>query len=475
MKEEASPFLVVRIFLPLIVLGIFHILPTPTGLTSALKTLSAAPEKTTPAAVVEAATHALAYQPWRVGLWVVIGNNELQQSHFTAAADAYQKALQAKALTIPGEYALARAYELNHLPQNALSVYLDLIEKGPSAEAFKNAYRLQADAHDWAGVERTLRAWAQVDPADGSVAYDLGKVLAVSKPGEAMQWLEQAGKLRKDLDVNASLVQHAVQAAPDAAHPGKSFVTVGRALASTGDWPLAAFAFEMAVKADPGYADGWAFLGVAHQHMGQGGSKELDQARRLAPDAVSVKALSAMFYTRSGQPELALVYLNQVIESDPGQAVWQVEMGNLLANMGDIAAGMTHIQKALTLEPNNAYYWRVLAEFCFTNEYSMREVGIPAARQAILLAPDDAQSLDLMGWGMLKEGDLTSAERFLQQAVNNDPQSASVHLHLGQLFIEKQQVLQARQELETALQLAGKDSVIGQSAERLMDRFINGY
>jgi tetratricopeptide (TPR) repeat protein len=110
----------------------------------------------------------------------------------------------------------------------------------------------------------------------------------------------------------------------------------------------------------------------------------------------------------------------------------------------------------------------MLARFSIENSMEAREVGLPAARMALLLQPDDPATLDLMGWTMMYFHDWASAERFLQQAIQRDADFVSAHLHLGQLYVQTGQYALAKKHL---LQVVSLDQTgfAGVVAQRLLD------
>jgi Flp pilus assembly protein TadD len=63
-------------------------------------------------------------------------------------------------------------------------------------------------------------------------------------------------------------------------------------------------------------------------------------------------------------------------------------------------------------------------------------VGIPAAQEAVVLEKDSPASLDLLGWLLLLDERYPESERILLQALGLDPQNASIHLHLGMLYLQ---------------------------------------
>jgi cytochrome c-type biogenesis protein CcmH/NrfG len=69
---------------------------------------------------------------------------------------------------------------------------------------------------------------------------------------------------------------------------------------------------------------------------------------------------------------------------------------------------------------------------------------------------------------------MDSAERFLQQAIEKDASFAAAHLHLGQLYLQQNQIEKAYQPLESAFQMAGNDAETGLLAKRLLVRYFGG-
>jgi len=139
--------------------------------------------------------------------------------------------------------------------------------------------------------------------------------------------------------------------------------------------------------------------------------------------------------------------------------------------MKDIDAALAYYQSAALIKPSDAHYWTLLAEFCAVHQVSLREVGLPAARQALTLAPENAPALDAMGQVLVGLDDLASAERFFQQALQKDASLAAAHLHLAQVYLQVGQLPEAQVRLTQAYQLAGEQSNVRLVAQRLLERF----
>jgi tetratricopeptide (TPR) repeat protein len=260
-----------------------------------------------------------------------------------------------------------------------------------------------------------------------------------------------------------------------AGDPAQSLFESGRALASIGEWELAAEAFHQATLARPDFADAWAFLGEARQHVQDYSLNpvppaELDKALSLDASSLSANTLMALFYQRHARFDQALEYLHKVTDLYPQNPALQVELGEALALSGDLEAALLAYQRAVDLASGDPAYHRLLAGFCIRHEYRLREIGLPAARQAVLLDPQGPDSLDVLGQVLFILGDLTSAERFYLRALEADPDHTSAHLHLGLAYMLQGERERARQEWSLVLSLAPGTPSADQ-AERLIKNY----
>lgn len=124
--------------------------------------------------------------------------------------------------------------------------------------------------------------------------------------------------------------------------------------------------------------------------------------------------------------------------------------------------------QAVKAHPEEPDAWIALAEFYIENDYLVEANGIPAARQAVLLAPTNDRALDILGLGWYKVGDFSTAERFFLRALGQNPNSASAHLHLGMCMLAQGRAADAMSELESALRL-DPSGRIGAQAKSLLD------
>lgn len=463
--------LILKILLPLLVLAVLSAQPASIQVGGALRQAQAASSAGQHA---EAANHyraALEREPWRLNLWETIAREEQQAGRLEQAEEAYLQAQAKGRLSAQGRQALAEVYSLLGETDKALDAWQAVIrENGPSAAVYEQMAQVYRSRGDLEAAVVVLREWREMEPASARAAYLLGLHLTVSDPDAAVKLLVEAAQADNSYTAAVQPLRTGISQAQNSENSAYGWLMIGRALGGSGQWDLAERAFLQAVEDAPEYAEAWAFLGEARAHLGGTGRPELDQARTLAPDSAVVRALMAVYWRRQGDPDRALEELRAVAAQEPGEPVWQVEMGNTMVDKGDLVEARAYYQKAIELAPDVPAYWVTLAYFSAQYNDDVRGVGIPAARQAVVLSPNDPTALDAMGLALMTVGDLASAERFLQRAVEEDAGYALAHLHLGQLYLQKQDTWGAYPYLRGAKNLAS-GSQVAEIAGRLLARY----
>jgi tetratricopeptide (TPR) repeat protein len=463
--------ILLRVLIPLLAAMVLNLAPQARGFSQNLLWArgALAEGRTRPAAAYLAA--AARINPWRSDLWERAAQNALAAGLPDEAIDDLRRAKAYAPLSEDGRVTWGDALMAKGDRKGALLAWQDaLTSYGPQADLYRRIAEAQRAALDFNSLRETLEAWNRLAPNDAQVLYQLGCVLAATEPAKALPPLMQALSLDSDLNASIRRLQEALNAGQVVGDPAYSFMAAGRALGSLEQWDLAAEAFRHSIMLKPDYGEAHAFLGEAEQHLGQDGLAELRRAQVLSPDSVLVMALQALYWERNGKAEQALVYLHAAADHEPDNPVWQAELGRTSADLGDMDAALGYYQRAAELAPDLPIYWRSLAGFSVTYNYQVRDVGLPAARQAVALAPDDPAALDLMGQILLVLNDPVSAERFLQRALAQDAQYAPAHLHLGIVFQQQNQVERALEEWNLARRLA-PETAAGEQAARLLQRF----
>lgn len=436
-----------------------------------LQAAQAAQEAGQPKEAAQSLRDVLAREPWRASLWEQVGNEAFAAGQMEEAVAALQKAGVLHALSADGSLLLGEAYQQLHRPREAEATWKDLLRReGPNPDVFDRLTKLQRAQGDYQGAIETLNAWHAYAPADARVSFLLGLHLCAIKPDEALPLLLDAAKNDGNFSNPVQTLRGGLALAATTDQPAYGWVMIGRSLGSIEQWDLAVEAFLQATKADARYGEAWAFLGEGRSHLGESGQVELEKARALAPDSSLVKALYALSLRRQGNYQEALGYLKSIAAKEPDEPFWQVQIGQTLADMGDVMTARTYFDQAIQLAPKSTTYLLYLVNFSIQYNLDVRGVALPTARQAVLLAPDDATALDAMGWTLANLEDYASAERFLQRSLEKDGTYAPASLHLGLLYLQQHKSTKAYFYLKQADNLAG-DSAIGQSARRLLKTY----
>lgn len=468
MEAQERFQLIALMVLPVIVLVGLAVKPYPVAVTEAWDQWRLAETHNRPAAAALHLERVLAWMPWQTQLWEEVGQAKFAAGDWEGAIAAFERARADDQLSVDGHFLLADALKQTERLDEAHQIWQALLEKpGLTGDHFRRLSEELA-AFDPAMAAGVYRRWADREPDNARVHYRLGMFTMIDDPQQGLEQLTRAANLESRYRPAEEQIRAVLDEYSHTDEPIR-LVALGRLFGSLGEWILAERAFERAVTVAPNWADGWAFLGEAKQNLGKDGLVELEQAVRLDPESVLTRALMALYWRRQGRPENSLEHLREAAALEPENAVWQIELGYACELTGDLHSASEHYQKAVVLEPENPKTWQALAVFSAQNQLDLHGTGLPAARQAYLLAPNDPVAADLLAWIFYLLEDFDSAERFLQQALQQAPDLASAHLHRAQLLLAKENVDQAADHLAEAVRL-DPDGAVGQLARRLLEK-----
>jgi tetratricopeptide (TPR) repeat protein len=333
------------------------------------------------------------------------------------------------------------------------------IALGPTAEAFYQKGDLQAAAKLW---EQALAD----NPEDEQAHYQLALIELIRDPEAAGAHLDEAERLDPTLEPQVSRLKAAIRQANAFENRAYQLTIGGQALASLDEWTLAEIALEMAVNEDPEYAEAWAYLGEARQqNESPGGLEALLTAHALNPDSFSVNLFLSIYYRRNDQAVLAIAPLEHALELDSQNLDLNADLAQTLVDAGRVRQGFEHLRNIAEQSPERSEVWLKLAQLSIDNNLQVLEDGLPAARQAAVLEPENPQAALLLGRGYLLLGESVLAERFLSEAASLDPELPEPHYYLGILYLNADQNQKAEDQLALALSLAqaaGRSAIIKQ-------------
>lgn len=415
----------------------------------------------------------LLISPWRYDLWEKLGHVQYLQKKYDRAITAFQNARRGEEISFESIVELGNAYIAMNRQGDAQDLWRSLSEKsGDDPEYMMKVAQNQRKIGDTFGTIATLLQIYRITPQDAGLNYLIGIHLVVTQPESSIKFLKVAAS--SDLYQKKTSQELLALLESKEGSEALRYLQIGQVLSNANEWDMAAAAFDSAVRLDNQNAFSWALLGEALQHIGKDGHAELNKALELDPTQDMANALMALYYRRHNQPDKALVYLRIASDANPTNGVWLAEIGNTLADMGDLNSALDAYIKGTEVAPEDAVVWQALATFSLSHNLDVETTGISAARKALSLDPGNPLLLDLMGTAFLINGDLDSAERFLLQAVGADENEASIHYHLGQLYIQKKDCSRAVVEFNKTQELTTEDRILS-NVQRLVREYCMGY
>jgi tetratricopeptide (TPR) repeat protein len=411
------------------------------------------------------------HMPQRAELWELAGRQAFLAGDAQTAIHDLTQAPQER-LSLQGRLDLGDAYLQNGDLDAAIQVWQSAASAGStSPDLYQRLWTAHLTAGDYPNAIERLRVLVTLQPDQARLRYQLGLLLATQDPEAALSYLVQAAELDPGFQPAVSSLRRTIRSARLAEDRAYTLLAAGRGLASLGEWKLAAEAFHQAVENRQDYAEAWAYLGEARQHVEPGqndaGYAELQQALKLDPHSLSALSFLSLYWQRHERYDLALESLQRAIDLDAENPVLYAELGNLTAIQGDLVSALDCYQRAIALAPNDSAFRRHLVNFSLKYEYQLHPVGLPAARQAVILDAGDPANLDAMAQVLIKLDDQVNAARFLQRALQADPEFAPAHLHLGLVFLFQGQEGRAYEQFNQARSLSG-GTVTADQAERLL-------
>ena len=401
--------------------------------------------------------------PWQPELWEKAGHLAQRAQDYNRAVLYFEHAKDLGVLSQEGRIALGEVY-------NEQGVVSLAEENWSAVEDSPRAARYLAELHQETGeyaaaVKDLKEVISLVGEVGPEVHFQLGLLLAAEDPLQAVSHLEKAGQAYPE----AERLETAL-AGIENKEPAYRQVLAGRALASLERWELAKYAFQKAVRYRPDYPLGWAYLGEALQQVQKEGSEPLpalEEAYALDPDSPVILIFLGTYWQRKGEHQKALSFFEDAEAVWPDNPDVYIEQGRSLGALGELDAALSMYEKAIQKDPENPTYYRLLAKFCLTYRYRIREMGLPAARQAVQRSGESPASLLVMGQVMAELDDAQNAKKFFIRALAANPTYAEAHFSLGMTYLSLGENELADRHLQAVLRHSSNPALSEQARQAL--------
>lgn len=415
-----------------------------------------------------AASYARAAQlrPWRNELWEKAGLSASNGQDFHTAIEYFTRA----ELSADGQFALAYCYYQIGDIANAQKTFEQGAEIYQTPQFYKGLAFLHRSEKKWDEEKSALEKQIRMDVGDAYAHYRLGVLLSVLDSELALPELMLASSLDPATDPAVQTLRAALNLSATQPDASRQMVTIGRALGLIEEWELAAAAFEKALALDEKNSEAWAWLGEAKQQMGDDGRAELERALTLGHTSPTVRALRGLYWTRAEKYPQALAEYLLAVEYEPQNPAWQASLGGAYVKYGDLISALAAYQRATELAPNESEYWRLLAVFCADNGIHVEEIGLPAAKTAVQIAPNDPLALDALGWSYFSSNRYANAEQTLRDVIARFPEYYPARIHLALTYFAQGNHGAAAAELDY-VRAADKGGEDGARAESLLQKY----
>jgi superkiller protein 3 len=346
--------------------------------------------------------------------------------------------------------------------------------KMPDYAVYERLYRIHQQQADLPATTKDLQHLVALNPDDQDLAFRLVLYLAAFDPISSVEFLESKPITDEGLKPKAILLERKLKAALLNSQPEVQLLAAGQALADIQEWNLAKAAFQNALVFNPNYAEAWSFLGEARQHLNPPETEQalmdLRQGLSLNPNSVAALSMLALYWQREGDLSRAADLYRSISSLEPDNPVWFTALGAIENADGNLSNAEWYYKYALTLAPEDAMFWRLLANFYIINQIKIKEEALAAAQRAVELAPDDPNNLVILGQVMMLLDEIQNARALFLQALEIDPNFSLAYLQLGIADLFNGKTEQAYQYLLIARDLA-VDSTTAEQAERLLSYY----
>lgn len=384
----------------------------------------------------------------------------LARQEVNAPGSAYEEARDAwlEVLMLdPADGAAWRALAEAHLALGEIEAAEEALSRLPAGSAADTSLlhqlvRAHLQQGNWAAAGRAYARLATAEPGDSEAHFWAGALLLTVDPSLAQQHLLQA---RADLlyRERSDRLLLALGRAAEISDPAYRAAQMGLAYLDIGEPGLAEGQLLAALEAEPAYADAWAYLGAAQDQMGRNGREAIARAIELEPDRPLVHSLMGHHWLAQQRPDLARQEFVTARDLDPDSPAHLADVALTYQMAGDTASAEAWYQAAVRRAPDDPTFWILLAQFYLDALNQVADGGLLVAQKAVALDPENPAALDILGWAQFLDGQTRLAETNLLAARQRDPAIASVHFHLGRLYDDQGDRVQAAEAYRRAEEL----------------------
>jgi len=393
--------------------------------------------------------------PRNPALWSLLGMTDAQLNEVDSAIADFQKTLALAPDDAQSYFNLGLLYGRKGDVLKATEAYQQGLRLEPNnAPANQNYALLLMAQQQFREAVAPLKVLRLTDP--GSLPARVALIecyLKTKMPDEAAQ------------EIQAYLEQPTV--------PVNDQLKLAKVLLENNEPASAQAVLQTAVKTPPEFPEAHYDLGVLYLNKSQyeNAVRELGRAVQLAPEEPPysmrlaealilwkhygtalefLNAVKTRFVSLSDyQYKLGLAYyglhrfpeaiaqFDGILREQPNLALVHFFVGNSQFAVGNLEESVTHLRKAIELQPQNAAYYTALAQSLRRLSDDNTDEALANLEKALSLDGQDIQIKEELALCLEKKHNYTRAQSLLEQVIARDPQLVSAHVALAGIYYKQ--------------------------------------
>jgi tetratricopeptide (TPR) repeat protein len=276
----------------------------------------------------------------------------------------------------------------------------------------------------------------EINPYLVSARLDLGKIY------------QSAGKFAEGI----AECKKVIEISPDSI---TAYIILGNIYLAQVDTDNAEKSYKKALEIDNRYSSGYAGLGIVAQVRGNfpEGLKLVEKALEINPDNGFANYFMATYYRARRDFDKALEYLKKTIDNSVFPADFAyTEYGLIYLDRGEKEKAAEYINKALEINPDNAYA-RTNLGICYKEQGKYKE-AVNEFNKVLKASPDNLLALMYLAKVLYTQNNFDEALNLVNRIITNNKNLAFPYLLAGKIYYQRGKYPDAIESINTGIRLS---------------------
>ena len=183
----------------------------------------------------------------------------------------------------------------------------------------------------------------------------------------------------------------------------------------------------------------------------------------LDANRVQAHLFLGLSYFQAEEYKKSLEVFQGGLRVEPGNAELHFNIGAVYDKLNRFNDLVRSMEETIRLNPEHANALNYLG-YSYADRGVELEVALDLIRRALVIKPNDGYYLDSLGWAYYKLGKMNEALVELKRAASRIPDDPVIQEHLGEVYLKKSLLEEAKEAWLTALELDPKN-------QKLVERY----